>query len=726
MILWRGIIVALLIIASAAAAADTLASPAAARWDDYQIIMYARQTARRYQGLRALGITGGLVVGTRGEVDISKIREAIQPLLQADLPWYVENLATDFYSAYHYWTPEHPNDVNWRFSELKQRHRQNPSDASVLIREPSLSDPVWLARIVSRLRDNVRAFAPYRPLYYDLGDETGIADLAAAWDFDFSPVSLAAMREWLRGQYGSLAALNRQWGTSFAAWEQVMPPTTTAAMRETGENFSAWSDFKAWMDEAFARAVRAGAGAIHAADPNALAAMEGAQAPGWGGYDFSRLAHVVDLMELVDSGNNVEIVRSLNPQLKLLTTSFDSGAREQHRLWHELLLGGRGTIIWDDRGDFVGDDGSPGARAREAAPLYAELRSGIGAQMIAGASHADPVAVLYSPASFRIFWMLAQRARGDAWTARGSGTEAEDNGLRASMRRAASLLVHLGIGPRWITPDQLENGVLRTAGLRALVLPYAIAMSAAEAAEIRAFAARGGVVMADVEPGVFDQHGRRLDQSQLAELRDRDAIAPLPQTQQAMSSALASAGVVPSFRLTHEDGSPVTDVEARVFDDGGVTILGLQRDLAPGAEQVVLSFAEPRFMHDIRRGGDWVRLDKMLLTLDGVAPILLAVASAPLAPPTLSVAARVVAGESTDVRITSPDTIAAARALHIQVTDPSGNPAPRYSGNIVVRDGSAVWPLPFTASDPAGRWTVAVRDVLGGGGVSASVELSAP
>jgi hypothetical protein len=78
---------------------------------------------------------------------------------------------------------------------------------------------------------SVRALHPYRPLYYSLGDETGIGDLSAFWDFDFSDFSLAAMREWLKSEYHSLAALNRQWGTAFQGWDEVVPMTTAEAMK---------------------------------------------------------------------------------------------------------------------------------------------------------------------------------------------------------------------------------------------------------------------------------------------------------------------------------------------------------------------------------------------------------------------------------------------------------------------------------------------------------------
>src|SRR5260370_10935646 len=101
------------------------------------------------------------------------------------------------------------------------------------------------------------------------------------------------MREWLGSQYGSLAALNAEWGTTFARWRDVMPETTRQAMQRVDGNFAAWADFKAWMDEAFARALRVGTDAVHEADPSALAAIEGAQMPGWGGYDYTLLANAV-------------------------------------------------------------------------------------------------------------------------------------------------------------------------------------------------------------------------------------------------------------------------------------------------------------------------------------------------------------------------------------------------------------------------------------------------
>ena len=99
---------ALILLAGRTVAAQTASSP----WDDYQIIMYQEQTPLRWEGLRALGVTAGKVIGLRNEADAGRIARDVAPLLQAKMPWYVENIATDLYAAYHRWTPEHPNEVN--------------------------------------------------------------------------------------------------------------------------------------------------------------------------------------------------------------------------------------------------------------------------------------------------------------------------------------------------------------------------------------------------------------------------------------------------------------------------------------------------------------------------------------------------------------------------------------------------------------------------------------
>jgi len=326
------------------------------------------------------------------------------------------------------------------------------------------------------------------------------------------------MRDWLKDGYGSLATLNQEWDTGFGRWEEVMPMTTAEAIRRPDQNFSAWADFKEWMDVAFARAVKSGTDAVHAADPEAVSAIEGTQIPGWGGYDYSRLAGAVDAMELYDFGDNVEIVRSFNPAMIMLTTSGQRGPIEAHRVWRELLRGTRGLILWDENNQFVGADGSVGARGGEAAPYFNEIRSGLGALLINSRRRTDPIAVLYSQASMRVQWLLDRRASGEDWSRRSASTEYENDQIRAATRHFLRSLEHSGLQPRFVSSEGLKQGELRNGGYRVLLLPHTIAMSPAEAEEIRRFVSLGGVVVADAEPGIFDEHGRKSAKPLLSEV----------------------------------------------------------------------------------------------------------------------------------------------------------------------------------------------------------------
>lgn len=702
-----------------------------AGWTDWHAMMWQGRDAAAYRTLQTLGVAGGKAIGSRAALyDPAAVDRQTAPLIAGNGRWYVENIATDFYANYHRWRPEHPS-VTWLWDETRRRQRENPADASVNLREPSLSDPVWIARIQERLRATVRHQAPFGPYFYNLADEAAIADLAAAWDFDFSPASLAGFRGWLRTQYRDLAALNRQWGASFAAWDTVMPPTTTQAMTRTDRNWSGWADFKAWMDIAFARALRAGTDAVHAADTTALAGIGGAQIPGWGGYDYGLLATALDVIEPYNEANNVEIARSLNPALVLLSTSFGSGPAEAGQIWRAALLGSRGLVVWDENSDFLAQDGTPGPRGLALAPTIRELAGGIGAQLIASTPHFDQVAIVYSQASFRTQWMLARLREGGDWTARNA--ETEWNAVpphRAARMRAARLLSTLGAQPRWLTADLVAGGALRPmdknaaksgGGLRLLVLPEVIALSDAEAAEIRGFVARGGIVLTMGEVGRYDGRSRLLPRPQLTDLAPARATAHLPDDDvralPALAALLTRARVQPTISVAAANGAPHPGIETRLLRNGGVILAGLQQTAIDGSSDIVLTVPPGHSATDLRRG---IRIaesepGRLRLRLTGAEPLLLALSPARLPSPTLAAPPGIRAGEVAVLRLgLAGPSLATAPVLRVDVSGPDGAPRPSLSGNVTLRKGTASWPLPLAASDPTGLWHVRLTDILSG------------
>lgn len=720
-----------------------IARPADRDWRDYRIIMWQQYPQEQWATLKSLGINAAQYVG----------RNAPPPdfLAGTDLQWYAENIATDFYSEYHRYFPD--RQVQWKFLEAKELYKNDPSSKEAFKRHPSLSDAGWLDKIRDRLISVARKHAPYRPIFYDLGDESGIANLAAPWDFDFSDQSLAEMRVWLKERYGTLAALNNQWGTQFAIWDLVVPETTTEAMRHSDGNFSAWADHKEWMDIAYARALRMGVDAIHNVDPKAFVGICGAQMPGWGGYDYARLATALTFFEPYDIGNNIEIIRSLAPSTPVVTTSFARGPWEKHRVWYELLHGNRGMIIWDEKHEFVNADGTPGPRGVEASPYYNEIQNGLGALLMNSRRESEPIAIQYSQASFRTDWMLSRQPNGNAWASRSPSQERSDNDFLRLRESYCRLLEDLGLQYRFVSYSQMEEGELGRGAYRVLILPDSQALSKKEAAAIRDFMAGGGTVIASGDIGTFDEHSRRLAASQLGDVENRFVRLPGDVLNyhrdrslgkegpvlEATRKVLDSAGQKPRFRVTDERGASVVGVETHVFRNGGATIVGLLSnpqlrvdELGPPEFKSNERFEKVRplrlvapdesYVYDVRKGVLLGKRKEVALTLDPYEPVILAFLPIPADGVRIAMSNTAERGTTLDVGFAgnSPAEVA---VLHVDVKDPAGKIVQHYSGNMFGTEGRGGMRIPFAMNDSPGKWEVQVRELLTGSTARGSIEV---
>lgn len=742
------------------AEASFIARPPLHSWWDYDIIMWQRHSPEMFSVLKTLGIDGGENVG--------RTHSLPEFLLKNDLRWYVENIATDFYSAYHRYYPDRKN--GWEFLLAKELYQKDPSSKEPFKRHPSLSDAAWLTKIHDRLVDAARFYSPYRPIFYSLGDETGIAELAAFWDFDFSDQSLVPMRDWLKRRYGTLEALNRQWGSDFTSWNLVTPMTTNEAMKRADDNFSSWGDFKEWMDICYANALKMGNDAVRSVDPEAYIGIGGGQTPGWGGYDYSRIVKSLTAIEPYDIGNNIEIIRSLNPKMAVLTTSFAHGPWEKHRVWYELLHGNRGLILWDDKSEYVSHDGAIEERGREAQSYYNEIRKGLGALLINSRRQVDPVAIHYSQPSFRIEWMLDQRPKGEAWVKRTSSAEYRDSNFLRLRESYCRVIEDAGLQYNFVSYGQLEQGELLRGAYRVLILPHSSAISAAEAKAIHEFVAQGGVLIADGDPAVFDEHGRRLPESQLADLVGGPHSGPITQRQFGRGKAIYlsadvidyhrervigkggdvrdllagifhDAGVHPAFAVMDEQSRTASGVETQVFRNGGVTIVGLLSnpelrvdELGPPDFKSNENFAHPRtlklklpgdfYVYDVRGAKMLGRHREVMVQLDPYEPSIFAISAEPMPELRVDAPARLARGETGRIGCGfNGATAADTHVLHVEISDPSGKLMAYYSGNLLAPQGHAMWRLPLALNDPVGNWTVHVKDLLTGESRSATVEV---
>jgi len=728
------------------AALDFVAKPLDHGWHDYQIIMWQPYPKEAYPVLRSLGITGGQYNGRSAGLP--------EALLANDMRWYSENIGTDYYSEYHRYRSDRIQ--HWSFLQAKDLYAKDPAGKEAFKRHPSFWDPVWRTRIQERLIEAVKRNSPYRPFFYSLADESGIADLAAFWDFDFSDESLVPMRRWLQDRYTTLASLNKEWGSSFTTWDLVTPPTTHEAMQREDDNFAAWADFKEWMDVTFADALQMGRNAVESVDPHAYVNIGGGQRPGWGGYDYARITQALTTIEPYDIGNNVEIIRSLNPNMPMVSTGFANGPWEQQRVWRELFHGHRGLIIWDEKHEYAGSNGQPGARGVEAAKYYNEIRDGAGALIINSQPITDPIAIHYSQASMRTDWMLARRPESDKWISRGAKTERTDDEFLRLRESWCELIEDQGLQYNFVSYAQMEKGELLKGGYRVLVLPRSSSLSSAEVTAIRDFVAQGGVAIADGDPGTFNEHSRRLTASPLADLfggahdqavtvhnfgkgkaiflkaatldylQDRLTGKEAP-THKLVGNLFRSNNVTPEFAVRDSAGIPAVGLETHVFRNGGVNIVTVMSnpllrvdELGPpdfrsnkrfeAPVSAKLKLPAPMYIYDSRTGKPLGQKQSLDVTVGPYEPLIFTVSPSPL--PKLNAFAPAAAklGSMIEIGISAAATPAENHVFHVDVLNPQGARVPGYTENLIAIHGQARKLLPLAVNDPAGEWKIRIRD----------------
>ena len=727
-----------------------VAVPSERQWRDYMIIMWQQYPERLLTALEKLGINGGQYSG--------RMNSLPEFFINKNMRWYSEGIGTDYYSTYHQYREDRP--YNWDLLQAENLLRIAPASVDAFKRHPSFEDPFWRKKIHDRLVEDAKRNAPYRPIFYSLADEAGIGELEGFWDFDFSDESLVPMRRWLRERYHTLTALNREWGTNYSSWDLVTPPTTHAAMQRKDDNFAGWADFKEWMDVSFAGALEMGTKAIHEVDPDAYVGVGGGQMPGWGGYDYARLTQALTEIEPYDIGSNIEIIRSLNPGMPMVTTGFANGPWEKHRVWYELLHNNRGLIIWDEKHEYADGDGEAGQRGKDAGAYYNELRDGIGAQIINSEFVADPMAIHYSQPSLRTQWMLERRPAGDDWLTRSPEADRTENDFLRLRESWRFLLEDQGLQYNFVSYKQLEEGKLLKSGYRVLVLPQSSSLSAAEASAIREFVSLGGTVIADGEPGTFDEHSRRLPQSPLSDLfggahegaitvhefgkgkaifvkadtlnyhQNRLARKEGP-VHELVGNLLRSSGVHPEFAVTDEKGRPLVGLETHVYRNGGVRLITLMsnpqlrvEELGPPDFRSNKRFDSPvtasvtlpdaMYLYDVRGAKALGPKRRVTVTVNPYEPVILAACPEALAELEVKAPDEVKRGSTMQLGFSVPNAQAAVDVIHVEVRDPQGETVLSYSGNVFVSQGHGTKTIPFAFNDAEGKWTIQVHDLLSG------------
>jgi len=479
--------------------------------DDYNVVMYYPYANEHQNKLRNIGITAGQTQSSRAMPNDESLGKA-RIWWQNNFRFYVDQIALEYYANYH--SPVHdPKDK--LLIAKKAQYKANRSDKSAFVRDPSFFDKDALDRAMKRIDSAVTTQKRFKPLIYTT-DECGVTDLVTAWDFCFDERTLAAMRLWLIEIYGNLDNINKEWDTDFASIDDVVPFTTDEIMARTNRNLAPWADHRHFMNKAFADAVRKATEQAHVSDPEAKWGLVGCQMPApFGGYDYWLLEKAVDVFEPYNIGNNREIIRSINPIKPCITTSFGHSDDEVWRLWHQMLHGDRGIIIYDENNSYMNEDGTPTEMGLRCKPVYKELISGIVRQYTHTTELPAMAAIHYSHASITAFWELEIKRMKSNWVNRGSGTDRFDSDFLRLRESVIKLLEDNQAAYKFTAYAELENGAFEKDTPTVLFLPQSIAMSNKEVAAVKRFANSGGTVVADFSCALMDEHCKELDSSAL-------------------------------------------------------------------------------------------------------------------------------------------------------------------------------------------------------------------
>jgi hypothetical protein len=268
------------------------------------------------------------------------------------------------------------------------------------------------------------------------------------------------------------------------------------------------------------------------------------------------------------------------------------------------------------------------------------------------------------------------------------------------------------------------------------------------------------MVIADGEPGTFDEHSRRLSQSPLADLfggAHDQAITVHPfgkgkaiflktdtlnyhqnrlvhkegPVHELVENLLRSNGIRPEFAVMDAKGNPVVGVETHIYRNGGIRLITLISnpqlrvdELGPpdfhsnqrfeNPVTVNIALPGPMYLYDVRGRKTLGQKRTLTVTVNPYEPIILAAAPGPLPELRVSAPSEARRGDLVQLGFDVPHTPASVDVIHLDVLDPQGKRAITYSGNVFTKDGHAMKIIPLAFNDDAGKWTIKIHDLLSG------------
>ena len=666
------------------------------------------------------------------------------------------------------------------------------------LRALCLNDPATQRSLYGQAARRARELFQYGAIAVGLGDESTLGGRERR-EVCFSDHCLAELRKWLQGQYADLEALNKEWDTAFESWEEVRPMLSKEVLKDEfrKRNYAPWADHREFMDLTFARFHKRMLAHMQEGYPAIRMGMSGTQkAEVYYGTDWWLLSWAQNYVQAYTVGDQHEMRRSFQrPSVARAPAALRADPRPPQDTDAPGLVGyawtgyggaGAGVLRKPFYYLFHGLDSgywkvslavNPDLTLSKSGADYAKacrpLLTGLGRLIKAYERTHDGIALHYSQASLRV-------ATIERW----------NRAFDKNRQTWVKVIERLGYQYHFISYEQLERGELSADEYRVLILPQSTALSEREIAALRSFVEKGGTVVADGLPGVFDGHCRGRETSPLANLfgvatgkepgeaakeivlkdglgAERLPLSPLdPALRSGGATALGASGEVPVLlekaagtgRAVCLNYAPNAGVEslrvldhlfqragvvrrADLTDANGERRLGAEQflyragdnwlfgALLPGNRPPQLSVTLPAegYVYDPLQGSALSRGRQVRVPAPESGALLLAQIPYEVKALRLDAPETAVAGE--DVALTASLEAAAPTGLHVfrlEVFEPGGQPVRAYCRNLDAPAGKVTVKIPLALSDAPGVWRVAVRDVISGAVAEGTVRVGMP
>lgn len=449
----------------------------------------------------------------------------------------------------------------------------DPKDENGYMKPCCWNDEPNVTKHVQGIVDNQKKHREHGVFVYSLGDEGVTLGCCV------HPACIAAYRHYLAAQYGTVEKLNASWSSDYKSFDEVdlldhKDNMETGAL--AGGLYARWFDRQAFarfnLMQFSGRFVKA----YQQLDPEGVTGFEGT---GGFGDDYDAILGINTFYSPYP-GIGDDIIRSAAPR-ELIRANWMGYSKTGDALsdagWRMVMKGMDSIWYWMWTG--VGNWRGYLTPTLDFSPAIADLteemkpvRRGLGDLLLQSKMLHGGIAVFYSVPSALSHSVENSR---------------EFVGPDATHQTWTQLTYDLGLDFRYVTSAMLKRGALNTKEFKVLLLPMAQAIAPEEATAIRSFAQAGGVVVADVRPGIYDGHCKPVTPGVLDDLfgtkrASRDKAERTPITirtslaDETMDLQLAQARVDPGVQprtaraLGHADKTPVLYVN---HVGGGCAIL---------------------------------------------------------------------------------------------------------------------------------------------------------